>query len=259
MKRVSNVCWMVTIFFVVYFALPKLCACVANPTNYCATFSQPVPVEKANIIPIVDERQQVQPINPPDDTPQPKVWGLLIAFIIAIAVIAYIIYNIIKLLDKVIPPPKKPDPPPNSGNTNYPPVVVNPSSGPGPAVALKRYEKQMALTNSTGFTITNYDIVPYQWANTWEKGNTNILFDHYWAVGMEHTTNMITWEDSHYTVECFYTTSVGVLYRYRHYGTNFYQCYYRSDYIGTNHAAPAYFDLTDNPFSPMRFFRLVPQ
>ena len=68
---------------------------------------------------------------------------------------------------------------------------------------------------------------------------------------------MRTWEDTHYQVECFYTASVGVLYRYRHYGTNFYQCYYRSDYIATNHAAPAYFDLTDKPYQPMQFFRLV--
>ena len=118
MKHQIRLLWSVTIFMVTIFCQPGLLvrACIANPTNY---LSQAVSVDKVVIVTTVDERI-------PQD--KPKVLAPIIFFTIIVLVTAWIVYQIIKLLDKVIPPPeKKPDPPPNSGNTNIPPITVNPT------------------------------------------------------------------------------------------------------------------------------------
>lgn len=250
LKQVCCLYQAVTLFMCLYFAHPTQ-ACLPNPTNYIHAVSQTVS-DKANIAPVDKHDPSLQ-------TEQHKLLAPVIFFIIILAVAAYIVYQLVKLLDKVIPPEKKPDPPPNSGNTNYPPIVINPSVGPEPAIVGKRYTGPMlTLTNTTGCTVTNYNIVTYSWANTWEK-STNLLFDHYWAVSTQTSTNMQVWEDTHYQVECFYTAGVGVLYRYRHYGTNFYQCYYSSEHFRTNPIAPAYFNLTDRPYQPQQYFKLNSQ
>lgn len=166
------------------------------------------------------------------------------------------------MLNAVTPPAKPPTPPPTAPNTNYPPVVINPTGSPGPAVTVVGKStdgKLLAYTNSTSCWITNYNIASYQWPNTWEKGSAKLFFDRYWTAGMSSSTNTITWEDTHYQIECFYTTGVGVLYRYLHHGTNFYQCYFTSDFLATNGTARAYFDLTDKPYQPVQFFRLEPR
>lgn len=247
-----------TVFCVFYLLHPTANACMANPTNYWQ-FSKAVPVDQAVVVPIVDERA---PVVESSDAAKPKVLALVIAFAIAVAVIGYIIYQIIKLLDKVIPPPdKKPDPPPNSGNTNYPPVVVNPNGSPGPAITDLHPHRMLLDTNMPSWgKVPYYDIGWCKYPNTTEQFSVMQVYDGYWSVGMTTSTNLVDWEDSHYRIDAYVCSGGGsVYYRYFHYGTNYYNAYYSSGYIATNHVAPAYFDLTDRPYKEKQFFRLAPR
>jgi hypothetical protein len=112
----------VTAFFVFYFAAPKVSSAYPPNTNYYQ-IHKAVPVNEANIVPTPDER--VAPTEHKDFIPA------VIFFIIVLAAFAYIIYQLIKLMDKIIPPPeKKPDPPPHSANTNIT-IVMNPTHDQG--------------------------------------------------------------------------------------------------------------------------------
>jgi|SRR5947209_8542484 len=254
MKRHVRLVQSVTIFMVLIFLRPIFVnACLPNPTNY---WSQPVPVSNANIVPVVDERQPA---------PQPEEHKLIapvIFFIIILAVAAYIIYQLVKLLDKVIPPPdKKPDPPPNSGNTNYPPIVINPTHGPGPVLVAAK-TKSLTITSNTPSwgTITNYDISALQYRDQAENFPAPVYYDRFWSTGMKTTTDMVNWRDTHYRIDCYIASTAGaVYYAYYHYGTNWWNCYYTTDYIASNHIAPAWFDLSDEPPQPNQFFRIDPK
>lgn len=244
----------VTACLCLYFSVPKVQACVLNPTNY-VQLSKPVPVSEANIVP---QKPELQPLQQEDH----HIFGPVIFFIIMLAVAAYIIYQLIKLLDKVIPPPdKKPDPPPNSGNTNYPPVVINPTHGPGMAPATLSTKHLTIDSNTPSWgAIQYYDIAALNYQDALEKFATRVNYDGFWSTGMTTTTDTIHWEDSHYRIDCYIAGSVGgVYYAYYHYGTNYWNCYYTSDYVASNHIAPAWFDLSDGPAKPNQFFRLAPR
>ncbi len=240
----------ITAFFVFYFSAPKVSpACVT--TNYCE-FSRAVSVSEANIVPTPDER-----VAPADNK---DVVAPVIFFVIVLAAFAYIIYQIIKMLDKIIPPPeKKPDPPPHSANTNIT-IVMNPTQGPGPV--LSTYTKTMKIDSNTPSwgPVQMYDIHDLNYENDCEKFGQRVNYDGFWSTGMTTTTNLIDWEDSHYRVDCYVCSGLGaVCYAYFHYGTNFWNCYYTSAFVATNHAAPAWFDLSDGPPKPNQFFRLDPR
>jgi hypothetical protein len=232
-----------------YFSAPKVQACVAS-TNYCE-FSKAVSVSEANIVPTPDER--IQPANDKD------FLGAVVFFVIVLAAFAYIIYQLIKMMDKIIPPPeKKPDPPPHSSNTNIT-IVMNPTHGPGPV--LSDYSKTFLIDSNTPSwgPVQCYDIRDLNYENDCEKFPTRVNYDGFWSVGMTRTTDMIHWEDSHYRVDCYVCSGLGaVCYAYFHYGTNFWNCYYTSAYVTTNHAAPAWFNLSDE-YKPAQFFRLDPK
>lgn len=261
--KIKSVCplyWTVTVFAVLYFVQPGLLlrACVPNPTNYCQfAKGRAVPIDQiTNLVPTAVP--ELAPAQPQDDR---KVIAPIIFFVIMLIVFAYIIYQLIKLLDKVIPPPeKKPDPPPNSGNTNYPPIVMNPTDGPGPA--LSDFGKKITITTNTPSwgTITNYDIRSLNYLYDFEKFGTPSYYDRFWSTGILTTTNMIDWEDSHYRVDCYVNSQYGtVCYVYKHYGTNWWNCYYTSGYVASNHMAPAWFNLSDRPYQPNQFFKLDPK
>jgi hypothetical protein len=243
--------WAVTLFTVLYFCQPGLLLRACVSTNYC---SKAVSVDKAIIVQQIDESQ------PPDPPPQKKVFAPVIFFIIILAVFSWIIYQLIKLLDKVIPPPdKQPDPPPNSGNTNYPPIVINPTEGPGPATASLNSLKIDSNTPSWG-PVQRYDIRDLNYENDCEKFPSRMNYDAFWSTGMTTTTDMLHWEDSHYQVDCYVCSGVGaVRYVYYHYNTNWANVYFTSDYVASNHIAPAWFNLSDGPPKPNQFFRLDPR
>ena len=235
-----------TVFCVFYLLHPSLSACQPNPTNYFQ-INNAMPVDEAIVVPGSDER------------PQPKFVALAIAFAIAVAVIGYILYQIIKLLDKVIPPPdKKVDPPPQAP-TNSPPVTINPSGSPGPASLIPHKFTVGTNTPSWG-TIPYYDIGGLWYEVLCEKFSTKQYFDGYWSTGVVVSTNSVNWEDTHYRVDAYVCHSAhSVFYEYYHYGTNFYNAYFTADYIASNHVAPAYFNLTDRPKQEIQFFRLAPR
>jgi hypothetical protein len=251
MKPHVGLLWSVTIFMVAIFCQPGLLlrACVAN-TNY---LSKAMFVNEAKIVPIVDERLQPEP-------EKDKVIGPVIFFVIVLAAFAYIVYQLIKLMDKIIPPPEKqPDPPPSSGNTNYPPIVINPTQGPGPATASF---KTLTITSNTPYwgAIQPYDITALHYRNTEEKFMVPVYYDTFWSTGMKTSMNMVDWEDTHYRIDCYINSTYGaVCYAYFHYDTNWWNCYYTTDYIATNHMAPAWFNLSDGPRKPNQFFRLDPR
>jgi hypothetical protein len=250
MKTNAGPVWLVTLFLTIYFLVPKAQCCVANPTNYV---SQPVSVDKANIVPIVDERQPAQP-------PESKVLAPIIFFVIILAVFAWIVYQLIKLLDKVIPPPDPPPPPPSDTTTNHPPITVNPTHGPGPATAT--LHKSLTVTSNTPSwgTIQCYDISTLHYQVEPEKFLAPVYYDRFWSAGMMISTNMIDWQDTHYRVDCYINVEYGaVQYAYYHYGTNWWNCYYTTSYILTNHTAPAWIDLSDEPRQPNQFFKLDPK
>lgn len=243
----------VTAFFVFYFAVPKVQACVS--TNQFANH-QAVPINQiTNIVPEVSELT-------PTEAQDSKVLAPIIFFVIILIVFVWIIYQLIKILDRIIPPPEKqPDPPPNSGNTNYPPIVMNPGAGPGP-VTSGLHTKSLTIDSNTPSwgPVQYYDIAWLHYENKNEKFLNRVDYDGYWSTGMTTTTNLVDWEDSHYRVDCFVCSVVGaVLYRYYHYDTNYWNCYYTTTYVGSNHMAPAWFDLSDGPPKPNQFFRLAPR
>ena len=250
MKKVCCSYWLATIFSVAY---------LVHPLN--TTPCQPAPdwqFSNGNIVPINQVTNIVQPTMESPAQPnveKPQVIGLLIAFGVAILVIGYIFYQIIQMLNKVIPPPKPPPPPPTAPNTNYPPVVINPKGSPGPA--LSDLGRTSFYTNSPS-SLNCYDITSLKYENTLDKFSSPYLFDHFWSVRTEISTDLQNWEDSHYRVDCYICSSVGVCYMYYHYETNFYNSYFTSDYVATNKAT-AYFDFTDKPSLPKQFFRLVPE
>src|SRR5882672_3564993 len=104
MKTNIHLLWSVTIFMVAIFCQPGLLLRASVSTNL---LSQAMSVDKAIIVHPIDESQ------PP---PHKDFLAPVIFFVIVLAAFAYIIYQVIKMLDKIIPPPdKKPDPPPSSG------------------------------------------------------------------------------------------------------------------------------------------------
>lgn len=250
MKTHIRLLWTVTLFMTAYFCQPGLLlrACVPNPTN---CLSQAMSVDKAII---------VQPVNESQSPPRKDVIAPLIFFVIVLAAFAYIIYQIIKMLDKIIPPPEKaPDPPPHTGDTNHPPVVINPSHGLGPATVSLNHLTVTSNTPSWG-TITSYNIRDLKYQDNEEKFPTVAFYDTFWSTEMQFTTNMVEWRDSHYRVDCYVNSTYGaVMYAYYHFNTNWWNCYYTTDYIASNHMAPAWFDLSDNPKVPSQFFRLNPK
>lgn len=247
--------WAVTVFMVLFLLRPSR-ACVAAPDP--CQFSNHAAVPINQITNIVSTPNELTPET--QDADRGKVFGPIIFFAIILAVVGYIIYQLIKLLDKVIPPPeKKPDPPPNSGDTNRPPIVINPLHGPGPALTTLSHTKDLVNTNRVWGTIPYYDIHQLNYLNTCEKFSGAQIFDSFWSSGMLTSTNNSDWEDTHYRIDCYVCSAVGgVLYAYYHYGTNFYNCYYTGGYVASNQIAPAYFNLTDKPYRPVQFFRLNP-
>lgn len=234
---------------VFYFAAPKVSSAYPPNTNYYQ-MHKAVSVSDANIVPTPDER--VAPAEHKDFIPA------LIFFVIVLAAFAYIIYQIIKMLDKIIPPPeKKPDEPPHSANTNIT-IVMNPTHGPGPALATMKM-KLDTNTPSWG-PVQMYDIAALNYENDCEKFPTRVNYDGFWSTGMTTTTNLIDWEDSHYRVDCYVCSTLGcAAYAYFHYDTNFWNCYYTREFVATNHAAPAWFDLSDGSPKEKQFFRLDPK
>jgi hypothetical protein len=92
---------------------------------------------------------------------------------------------------------------------------------------------------------------------TSEKFQVPVYYDRFWSAGMMTSTNLIDWQDTHYRVDCYINTAYGaVQYVYYHYGTNWWNCYYTSAYVTTNHTAPAWIELSDGPRKPNQFFRL---
>ncbi len=248
--------WAVTAFMCGFFALPHVSASQPNPTNTWQ-FANHKSVAVNQVTNVVPEATELQPT-----TQDRKFLGPMIFFAIVLAVTAYIIYQLIKLLDKVIPPPdKKPDAPPSSGNTNYPPVVINPTTGPGPATASLRAKNLIIDSNTPSWgPVQYYDIAALNYQNDSEKFATRVNYDGFWSTGMTVSTNLVDWEDSHYRIDCYVCSSVGaVRYVYYHYGTNFWNCYYTGAFVATNHAAPAWFNLSDRPYQLKQFFRLDPK
>lgn len=208
----------------------------------------------------VDKAIIVQPVDESQPPPHKDVIAPLIFFIIVLAVFAYIIYQVIKMMDKIIPPPENTlPPPPHTGDTNHPPVTLNPTHGPGPATVSLNHLTVTSNTPSWG-TITSYDIRALKYQDNEEKFPTAAYYDTFWSTEMQFTTNMVEWRDSHYRVDCYVNSTYGaVMYAYFHYETNWWNCYYTTDYIASNHMAPAWFDLSDNPNVPSQFFRLNPK
>jgi hypothetical protein len=254
MKSHASIVWSVTLLLISYLLVPKVSAAVPNPTNY---WPQAVSVEKAKIVKEVDERAPTQPTQPPES----KVLAPIIFFAIVLAVFAYIIWQLIKLLDKVIPPTNPPDPPPGDVNTNYPPITINPTHGPGIATAHFQGKSLTVTSNTPSWgTIQCYDISELNYTNKMEKFNVPVVYDRYWSVSMMTSTNGIDWKDSHYRVDCYFNVECGaVQYAYYHYGTNWWNCYYTTSFILTNHVAPAWIDLSDGPRELNQFFKIAPK
>lgn len=225
--------WLATVFLFFYFLTPKLSpACVS--TNYQSIGSQPIPVSQVtNIISISPE------VVPPEPEDQ-KLWPICLAVLIAVAVVGYIIYQIIQMCKKIPPPDSVPAQP-----TNSPPFAINPTTGPGEAsaVASTRIERPNVMTYS--------DISSLGYVDSWAK--TPSQFIYFWSVGISTSTNLADWEDTHYRVNAF-VSDTGTFFSYLHFGTNYYNCYFTES---TN--AIAYFNLSDQPQRPVQFFRLNPQ
>ena len=219
----------VTLPLVFYFAAPKVLACHPNPTNYLAFAS----VQKS------DGTQY-----PTSPQPKPTFLIPLIVAAIGIAVVGYILWQIVKMCQK-IPPPNPPDPPPDGSLTNGPPITINPTTGPGPADAFTT----PISTNSDWGTIGYYDISKWNYMDPIAK--TPYLW--FWSTGMLTSTNLSDWEDTHYRIDA-YTSGAGVLFAYYHFGTNFSNQYFTSP---TN--ARCWFNLTDKPYRPVQFFKLDPK
>ena len=253
MKSHASTVWFVTLLLIAYFLAPKAQSCIAS-TNYT---TGAVSVSEVKIVPIVDEHSPTQPTQPPES----KVIGPIIFFAIVLGVFAYIIYQLIKLLDKVIPPTNPPDPPPGDVNTNYPPITINPTHGPG--IATAHFQgKSLTITSNTPSwgTIQCYDISALNYTNKMEKFNVPIVYDRFWSVSMMTSTNGINWKDSHYRVDCYFNVECGaVQYAYYHYGTNWWNAYFTSAYVLTNRVAPAWIDLSDEPWQPNQFFKIAPK
>ncbi len=218
--------WTVTVFMVTFFALPHVNACLPNPTNY---FQLSTPALSAN--------------PTADHPPEPKVFAFLIAAIIGIAVVGYILWQIVKLAQKLTPP----NPPPASP-TNSPPVVINPGHGPGPASA---HRMTLDTNQPTWGEMGYYDITSLGYKDTWAKPPS--VFYYFWSTGMTISTNLTDWEDSHYRIDAF-ISGTGTFFAYFHYGTN-----YANQYFTESTNAKAFFDLTDKPYRPVQFFRLDPK
>jgi hypothetical protein len=235
MKPFKSLIWSVTLIMVLYFIQPGLLAraCMANPTNYC----------QFNIQTGQPKGSPVQ--EPANEKSDDKIFAACIVAVIAAAVIGYIIYQIIKLCNKIPPPDPPPAPP-----TNSPPIVINPTTGPGPAVDSIR--KMLLDTNQPSWGIMSlYDISSLGYLDKWAKQPS--LFAAFWSTGITTSTNLINWENSGYRVDAF-VSKTGTFLAYFHYGTNFYNAYFTET---TN--AIVYFDLTDRPYRPVQFFRLDPK
>jgi hypothetical protein len=151
--------WAVTIFFIAYFAAPHTNAAWINPTNYWQFANhQPVPVDQ--VTNIAQAPTDLGPADAQPEQPHGKLLAPVIFFVIVLAAFAYIIYQLIKLLDKVIPPPEKQaPPPPNAGDTNLPPITINPTTGPGPAIAgLKTKALKIDSNTPSWGPVTYYNI-----------------------------------------------------------------------------------------------------
>lgn len=244
MKTNVRLLWAVTLFMTAYFCQPSLLLRASVSTNL---LSRAMSVDKAIIVQPIDELQP----------PHKDVIAPLIFFVIVLAAFSYIIYQIIKMLDKIIPPPENtPPPPPHTGDTNHPPVVINPTHGPGPVTVSLNHLTVTSNTPSWG-TITSYDIRLLKYQDNEEKFPAAAYYDTFWSTEMQFTTNMVEWRDSHYRVDCYVNSTYGaVMYAYYHFNTNWWNCYYTSDYVSSNHTATAWFDLSDNPNVPSQFFRL---
>ena len=185
--------------------------------------------------------------NSDSPKPQPKLWPLALVALIAIAVVGYIIYQIVKMAQR-IPQPDQPPPPP----TNTPPyVIINPRTGPSGS-ALTSVPRNIDMnTNQPGLGTLGYtEIDQYNYPDKW--GKPGEIFYVFWSTGLKSSTNLVDWEDSHYRIDAW--VGDGTFFAYYHYGTNFYNCYFTET---TN--ARAYFDLTDKPYRPVQFFRLDPK
>jgi len=231
MKHHIRLLWTVTLFMVLFLARPHLLQASTNQTTY----SQSVSVQSN------------------DAKPEPKIFGLIVV-LIAVAVVGYILWQIIKLAQKIPPP----DPPPQQP-TNSPPVVINPTSSPGPAglggvasAVMASYPNPILATNNpTSSEMGWYDIRYLGYSDSWAKVPS--LFSAYWSTGMSLSTNLTNWEDSHYRIDAF-ISDTGTFFAYFHYDTNYYNCYFTE-----SASARAYFDLTDQPMKAAQFFRLDPR
>ncbi len=234
MKRLCCSYWAATIFALGYFCQPGLLlqACLPNPTNqwYIAQTTTPTSTDPA-----------------PQDTHKNFIVALIVAAI-GIAVVGYIIYQLVKLAAKIKPP--DPPPPDPSSPTNSQPVVFNPKGSPGPAPA--DATRMIPDTNSTWGTIGYYNITTLNYKDQWAKSQPQ-YFQAFWSTSMKTSTNLVDWEDSHYVVNSFVSPG-GTFVAYFHYGTNYYNAYF-SD---TNQPC-VWFDLTDKPYLPTQFFRLDPR
>jgi hypothetical protein len=231
----------ITVFAVFYFSnlnLP-LRACIA--TN-CWQFANHQTVAVNQITNIVDQPTEAQ--SPPKE----KVWGAVIFFVIILMAFAYIISQLIRLMDKIIPPP---DPPPEPhGPTNGAPITFNPTGSPGPC--LSSLSKNLLDTNMPSWgTMGYYHISQFSYVDKWAK--TPSTFFYFWSTGMRTSTNLADWEDSHYRIDAYVSAS-GTFFAYYHVNTNFYNAYFSET---TN--ARAYFDLSDKPYQPQQYFRLDPK
>lgn len=220
--------WSITVFFVGFFCLPNLPACQPNPTNYWQ-------FADGQIVPVNQVTNIVQPAQEMPTKPEPKVFAACIVAVIAIAVVGYIIYQIIKLCNK-IPPVNPPPPPPPTNSPPY--AVVNPVSGNSPAIPA------MSSTNTWDYT----DISALNYADQISKGK----FYAFWSCGCEATTNFVDWEDTHHRIDAW--VGQGTFYAYYRYGTNYYNCYFTQS---TN--TPASFDFIERTNRTREFFRLAPK
>ena len=221
--------WVVTVFMTAYFAQPHLLR--PAPSSPAPSYSQSI-------------------TNQTDTPAKPKIFALIVA-LIGIAVVGYIIWQIVKMANKIPPP----DPPPGAP-TNSPPVVINPTGSPGPAgstsAAMVTTTHPNLDTNRPAWgTMNCYDITSLNYRDTWAKVPS--LFSAFWSTGMTLSTNLVNWEDSHYRIDAF-ISDTGTFYAYFHYGTNYYNCYFAE-----SAKAAAYFDMTDQPYRPAQFFRLDPK
>src|SRR6267142_4400562 len=162
MKSNVRLLWTVTLFMVLFFAQPHLLRSdPSNPSSYneAATIHTDAPTK-----------------------PEPQLWIFIVA-IIGIAVVGYIIYQLYQMTKKIPPP----DPPPGAP-TNSPPVVINPSGGPGPAGST--ITASFAPTNPVNIDTNHpvpgvmgwYDIRYLNYKDTWAASPS--LFSAYWSTGM---------------------------------------------------------------------------